>query len=354
MLARSAQGLYWMGRYLERADHICRLLRLQTEALVDRPIAEIYNGWNRIYSCLDRQPPGSGPDLFLGNHGDSNGGMLQVMGVPGSRAWQTSGGDEYTLADSFTLADDLTFERSNPGSMYNCFAMGRENARQMRHCISADMWTCLNLAYLRIQRVNILDIWNTSPETFYAETAADIDTFMGVAAATMYRDEGWHFMQLGRFIERAQLAAALFMSQIEMFPLDQSAGREGSESDWITLLRMHHAVEAYNRAYSVEILSEQVLDLLVTDPLLPDSLCRSLDAAATELTSIPPGPNVQSDASARRLSGRLAAMARYEWPDTTDRARLLTYLSNHCLELHDLVSSAFFFYDLPSAPARAH
>ena len=159
-------------------------------------------------------------------------------------------------------------------------------------------------------------------------------------------------MQLGRFIERAQLAVALFTSQIEMFPLDQSAAGEGSESDWITLLRMYHAVETYNRTYSVEILPEQVLDLLVTDPLLPDSLCRSLDVAATELASIPLGPNVQSDAGARRLSGRLAAMTRYEWPDTTDRARLLLYLSNHCLELHDLVSTAFFYYDLPGGFAN--
>ena len=348
MLARSAQGLYWMGRYLERADHLCRLLRLQTEALVDRPIAEIYNGWNRIYSCLDRQPPGSGPDLFPGNDGDSNAGMLQVMGVPGTRAWQSSGGDDYTLADSFTLADDLTFDRVNPGSVWNCFAMGRENARQMRHCISAEMWRSLNLAYLRIQQIDILEIWNASPETFYADTAAEIDTFMGVAAATMYRDEGWHFMQLGRYIERAQLAVALFMAQIELFPLDSPNGSEGSESDWITLLRMYHAIAAYNRAYSVQVNPGQVLDLLATDPLLPDSLCRSLDAAAAELDSIATGPDAHADAAARRLAGRLPALVHYDWPDTSDRRELLTRLAVHCRELHNLVSAAFFEYSLAS------
>ena len=133
MLARSAQGLYWMGRYMERADHLCRLLRLQTEALVDRPIAEIYNGWNRIYSCLDRQPPGANLGSLPGFEPDGGDGVLRVMGIPGSRAWQSSGGDEYTLADSFTLADDLTFERSNPSSVFSCFALGRENARQVRH-----------------------------------------------------------------------------------------------------------------------------------------------------------------------------------------------------------------------------
>ena len=98
---------------------------------------------------------------------------------------------------------------------------------------------------------------------------------MGVAAATMYRDEGWHFLQLGRFIERAQLAAAVFLAQIEQFPVDDSDLSGGSESDWVTLLRMYHALAAYNRTYSVEIVPSQVLDLLATDPLLPDSLCRS-------------------------------------------------------------------------------
>ena len=162
MLSRSAQGLYWMGRYLERAEHLCRLLHLQTEALVDRTPREIYFGWSRIYGSLSRQPPGD---------------TLEV------------GDDSFTLADSYTLADDLTFESSNTDSVWSCFALGRENARQMRHCISAEMWIRLNLAYLRIQKLSIQDIWG-SPESFYEETVAEIATFAGVAAATMYRDQG--------------------------------------------------------------------------------------------------------------------------------------------------------------------
>ena len=126
MLSRSAQGLYWMGRYLERAEHLCRLLRLETEALVDRPPREIYFGWSRIYGSINRLPPG---------------GTLEI------------GDDLFTLVDSYTLADDLTFEHSNPDSVWSCFALGRENARQMRHCISAEMWTRLNLAYLRVQKL---------------------------------------------------------------------------------------------------------------------------------------------------------------------------------------------------------
>ena len=322
MLSRSAQGLYWMGRYLERAEHLCRLLRLQVEALVDRPVREIHLGWSRIYGALNRQPP------FGGIQFDKS--------------------DNYTLADSYTLAGDLTFERSNPGSVWNCFALGRENARQMRHRISAEMWICLNLAYLRIQKLNIEDIWKTSPESFYAETVEEIHTFSGVAATTMYRDEGWHFMQLGHFIERAQLSVALFLSQIATAKLC----KEPLDADWTGLLRLYHAFDVYNRKHSVEIQPQQVLDVLATDPSLPNSLCRSLDSAAAELAAIAQGPSASSSAAASRLAGRMRALIRYEWPDRKDREAMLPQIDEHCRNLHDLVMAAYIDYNVEKVPVH--
>ena len=132
MLVRSAQGLYWMSRYLERAQRLCRLLQLQTESLVDRPVREIHFGWSRIYASVNRRPPA---------------GKIELLGS-----------EDYTLADSYTLAGDLTFERSNPDSVWSCFDRGRENARQIRQSISTPMWTRLNLAYLRLQELELQDI----------------------------------------------------------------------------------------------------------------------------------------------------------------------------------------------------
>ena len=168
MLSRSAEGLYWIGRYLERTDQLCRLLREQVETLVDRPLREIHFGWRRIYGALGRVPPGAN------------------VGLGGTD-------DDFTLADAFTLADDLTFERSNIDSVWNGFSMTRENARQMRHCISAEFWSSLNLAWLRLKSQRIEQIWKTAPETFYLEVSREIDTLDGVAATTMYRDDGWRF-----------------------------------------------------------------------------------------------------------------------------------------------------------------
>ncbi len=313
MLSRSAQGLYWMGRYLERAGHLCRLLRLQTEALVDRPLREIHFGWSRIYGSMSREPPGGGLDF--------------------------GGDDSFTLADSYTLADDLTFERSNSDSVWSCITLGRENARQMRHCISAEMWTRLNLAYLRIQKLNIQEIWR-APESFYDETVAEIDTFSGVAASTMYRDEGWSFLQIGRFVERVQISTSLLLTQLAA----DTASTEDSEADWTSLLRAYHAFEAYDRRYGVEVRPGQVLDLLATDPMLPDSLSHSLDVVAAELDSIGPGPDARSSADVMRIAGHVDALIRCEWPDRDDREELLRQVRGYGRELHHLVASAYFDY----------
>ena len=324
MLSRSAQGLYWMGRYLERTQHLCRLLELQAAALVDRPVREIYFGWQRIYSSMSRQPPG---------------GVLEI-----------DLDDDFTLADSYTLADDLTFEKLNPCSLWSCLALGRENARQMRHCISGEMWTSLNLSYLRVQRLSMQNIWTASPESFYVQTSAEINTFLGIASTTMYRDDGWRFMRLGRFIERAQLSAEFLLAHLAA----GTANKEDSDDDWTSLLRAYRAFDAYNRRYSVEVQPDRVLELLVVDPMLPSSLCQSIDAAATELTGLAPGPDTGPSVAARRLLDRIGAMIHDYWPDREDHEGFLRQVNESCRDLHDLVTAAYFVYpvqDFPTQPS---
>ncbi len=314
MLARSAQGLYWMSRYLERTQHLCRLLRLQSEALVDRPISEIDFGWKRIYNSVGRYPP-SGDNILL----DS---------------------DDYVLADSYILADDFTFEPTNPDSVWSCFSLGRENARQMRRCISAEMWSCLNLAYLRVRSMSIQDVWRTSPESFYTEMTGEIDTFSGVTAATMYRDEGWLFVQLGHAVESAQLLSTLLLTQIDLDALRE----ESSDTDWTSLLRMYNAFEAYNRQYSVAIEPDKVLDLLATDVLLPRSLFRSLRTAEEVIAAIGDGPDTHASDAAHGLAGRLTSMLQHEWKDGGNRRTMLGQMNSYCRELHELLNNAYFEY----------
>lgn len=319
MLARNAEGLYWLGRYVERTSHLCRVLREQMETLVDRPVREINFGWGRLYGALGRRPPGP------------------AIGFGGQDA-------DFALADSFALADDLTFEPSNPDSVWNSFSAGRENARQMRHRITGEMWTCMNLAYLRfrLQKPRMADIWRTEPETFYADLSRDVDTFMGAAERTMYRDDGWRFLQIGRYTERVQLTAALLLAQLE----EVEAAEETSDHDWMSLLRICHGLDAYAHRYGVAVRSEHVLDLLVTDPSLPRSLHSAADAVARELRALAPAPGAVGEAG--RLAGQMIETLRGRQPPEApaaaaggDRLRLV---GAQCRDFHDVVMAEHVQY----------
>ena len=316
MLSSSANGIYWMARYMERASFMCRLLHLQSEALVDRPIAEIELGWQRIYSAIDRSPLG---------------------GVQGEDPIE-----DYNLVDAYFLTDELTFVRTNAESILSCLTRGRENTRQIRHCISEQMWTALNTEYLRIRDIKLTDIWLSSPATFYAELLAGIDRFNGVATATMYRDEGWHFYRVGQFIERIQFGCSLLLTQ----KLLENQNGELTEASWRSLLRIFHASGAYDRTYSIEIQPDLALDLLVTNRQLPESLLRSVDRVGQELSSLPDGPNRSTTQALRRLAGRLGALLRYDWPDRYDREQVLRQVLIHARQLHNLLSETYFDYTI--------
>ena len=322
MLSRSAQGLYWMGRYLERAAHLSRLLQLQVETLVDRPLREIHFGWNRVYHSMDQAPPAGSLEAFRS--------------------------DDYTLADSYTLADHLTFEPTNPDSIWNCFAYARENARQVRNYISAEMWLSLNTAYLRLQKLNIQEIWKTNPESFYAGTSVEINTFAGVTDATMYRDEGWHFIQLGRYIERVQLSTSVMLAQISAHDRQD----ESFDADWANLLHVFHAFDAYVHTYSVVVQPGQVLDLLVTDGLLPASVRRSADAAAAVLRAIGHGPVPDSSESALELGDALCERVTAHRNNVAAWHPVLDQVQIDSKRLHRQVMDAYIDYPLEILPAH--
>lgn len=316
MLSRSAQSLYWLGRYLERAGNLSRLLQLQSESLVDRPVREIHFGWSRMYNYVQREPPAGEIRLF--------------------------GDEQFVLADSFALADDLTFERGNPCSVFSCFSQGRENARHTRHCISQEVWTCLNTAYLRLQGQDIATVWQWEPTTFYQSVATDIETIGGLAESTMYHDDRWSFLQLGRYVERAQGAASLLLAQVDT--TKESIDQEFHEEDWISLLRVFYALEVYNHTFGVAVLPDRAMDLLVSDPLLPESLGRTVRLVESEIAAIGNGPYSRSGRALQRSVGRLSAMINFEWPDEEEPITLLREILEGATDLHFLITGAYFDY----------
>ena len=318
MLSRSALGVYWMGRYLERAQHGCRLIADQFETMKDRPVDEIDKSWRRLYQGLRRVPVGG----ELGSNLDD---------------------EQFMLVDAFTLADDLTFEPGNPDSIRNSLSAARENARQVRNVVDEDLWSCLNLVYLNIRDIEIADIWKDRPSEFYRRTEDAVRTFFGIAESTMYRDDRWHFLQLGRFVERAQLLAGLIGAQLAVYPV---SGPQ-SDPDWQSLLRICAAQESYGQLHSLRFEPASVVDFLVADPQLSRSIRYALARTCEALDAVSAGRPLRVEAG--RRAGRLAALIDYDWPnrdladDEATRAMLLEF-GDSCRLLHDDIDAAYFSY----------
>ena len=324
MLARNAQELYWISRYLERAQHGCRLLADQFEAMEDRPVEEIDRTWRRLYTGLGRAPTGGDLESNRGNEG-------------------------FMLVDAYTLAGDLTFEPNNSGAVRSCVAAARENARQVRNVIGKGMWSCLNLAYLGLRDVEIEDIWNDRPGEFYLRTENAIRTFSGIAESTMYRDDGWHFLQLGRFVERAQFLAALVDAQVSVFPTSEPH----VESYWRSLLQICEARGAYSCLHSLEYRPTSVVDFLVADPLLSHSIRYALARISDALDAV--SARRRPAVEARRLTGRMAARIDYDWPnrdpgDDSATRTTLHGIRESCCRLHDDIEVTYFDYGIEDNP----
>lgn len=320
MLSRNAQGLYWIGRYVERAQHGCRLLTEQFETLKDRSVEEIELSWRRLYGAVGRVPLG---------------------GALGSNLED----DWFMLADAYTLAADLTFEVNNPDAIRNCLGAARENARQVRNTISKDLWTCLNLLFLGMRDMSFEDIWKDRPAEFYLDTENSIGTFSGIADSTMYRDESWHFLRLGRFVERTQLLADLIAMQLATFP----TGKRPPRSDWLSLLRICAAQIAYDRLFSLQVRPPLVVRFLVTDPLLTRSIRHCLGVVSDALNVISVGRPFTVEAG--RRVGRMLARIDYEWPnhdlEDEDATRaMLQQVGQSSRLLHDDIRTAYFDYEV--------
>ncbi len=289
ILARVADSLYWMNRYLERVEYTARLLSLQLERLPSSPVQEIASGWRRLFSSLDAQPPGS----------DSYGGPEDE--------------DDFFFADGYALTDYLTFETANPLSILSCLSAARENARQVRDAISNGLWSSLNRPYLRLRDTSLVDIWLKEPVLLYRDIEEAVQLFDGAGASSMRRDAGWHFMRIGRFIERAQLVGSLLEAHCA-----HVRNMTEEESDWAGLLRGCNAFEAYCQLHGGQLGRDKVLGFLVYDAELSYSLRFAVNRIRGSLEVIDPPVRRHLPAEPYDIVGRLDSALSHHMVNLTD------------------------------------
>jgi uncharacterized alpha-E superfamily protein len=306
MLARVADSLYWIGRYIERAEHVSRLSAVMLNATLDRTAGAVETG-----------------RIALAAFGET---------------------DVARAEQPFEAARGLALAREDGGAVVVSLARARENARQVRDQITTETWERLNLLYLRITGGAAPAAFDEDASGFLQEIIADLHLFKGAVDATMSHGEGWRFLLLGVYIERAQLMARL---------LEGSFGgrRQLQTSDPIALmgvLRMACALEPYLRVYTADINQPFLLQFLLFDEDFPRSI-RFCTARIQESLNELSRKTGASRSTALRLAGRLEARLKYadvEEIEAIGAGVLLAAVSAECSAIHEAIYETFVAYPL--------
>jgi len=306
MLARVADSLYWLGRYIERAEHLSRLSSVMLNATLDQTDSGMQAVW-----------------IALSAVGDDGAGKVSP----------------------FEAARALVLDRSDPNSVVSSLTMARENARQVRDQITTETWERLNVLYLRVTDASAEAEFADNSVSYLHDVIADVHLFKGAADATMSHGESWRFMMLGMYLERAQLVSSL----LEVC-FAQAPSREIHDHlALVSLLRMACALEPYLRVYTAEIEPRHILEFLVFDEDFPRSIRFTTSRIEEHLTALARHVEAAGRAAPERLAGKLKARLQYADVDeleTIGAGALLTTVVNECARIHDAIYETFVAYPL--------
>jgi uncharacterized alpha-E superfamily protein len=283
MLSRVADALFWMSRYLERAEQVARLL--DTAFHLDLDLAGVVGGgydlhWAALMATL-QQPAG-----FAEKYPE----------VPAPQA----------------LMCWLSTDAENPNGIAACVAKARTNARGIRGSLTNEVWKGLNTLYWQIREPDLAARAADSPGDYYAAVQAGSHGVQGACDALMARDEGWQFIQLGKYLERADITTRCVDVHHELLrELTDEADLPLVHLHWAAALRGCGAYHPYQRLHVGRVDPARVVDFLLTNPTVPRSTRFCLDAAARSLAEIRGESGRTDETRAERLLGRALSDLRY-------------------------------------------
>jgi len=294
MLSRIAESLFWIGRYLERADDTARILDVQMQVLVEDP------GMDERTSCEQ---------------------LLSVMGVEGY-----SGNP-----NRWMILDLLAHNPDSPVSIAAALGACRESSRRARETLSTDIWAAINTTYRGLGSARAM-----RPPDMFAWVRNRSAMISGIAESTMSRDEGWQFYQLGRNIERVDMTARL---------MSTAALASGPQVAWPTTLRACGAYESFIRAYRGVEADQQAAEFLLLDRWFPRSIVSALAEAEKALVRLErSGRRAGFGDEAQRLLGR--ARTELEYRPLADIVFDLPFemerLQRSCAAASDAVTARYF------------
>lgn len=311
MLSRTAESVYWMSRYLERAANVARVVGVNLNLEID------------LSGLAEEQ-------WFP---------MVQV------------GGDESVFAERYgaptrsNVIEFLTIDRTNPNSIASCVAAARENARTVREIISSEVWQEINEFYLDVTAPEARRFALHDAVRFFGSVTRACHVVAGTKSETMEHGEAWNFGRLGRFIERAdQTSRILDVKYFLLLPSTSDIGRPVDDLQWSALLRSASGFEAYRRAHGL-VSSESVVAFLLFDRAFPRSVGYCVTQADFSLHGVTGTPMRRFANRAEQLLGRLASELDY-----TDAAEVVAGglhefidgLQDRLNQVGDAITATFF------------
>jgi uncharacterized alpha-E superfamily protein len=314
MLSRVAESLYWMSRYLERAEHTARVIKVQLNLMLERETESDDRHWRRMLKSL----------------------AVEMTDVKEGEAQEA--------------AQSLIHSTNSRSSIVSCIMAARENSRQVREQISSEMWEQLNRMFIDVKRADAADpnaAWDV--DDFLYEIKEGTYLFQGITDSTMTHGEGWQFIQAGRSLERASSLATLLGVHFREF---YGRNAEPEPLEWTGLLRSCTAFEAYCKAYTADLRPDRIAEFLVLNPSFPHSIRFSADALETAMKQI--GAEVSSRRSARveRIAGRMQATLAFGQIDEIMIGGLQAYLETvlrQCSQAHSALYQTYIAYPIEAA-----
>lgn len=276
MLSRVAESIYWMSRYIERAENVARFVDVNLHLMLDLPVG-MQTQWKPLVATTGDD------EVFAERYGE---------------------------ASRETVIRFLTFDTQNPNSIISCLRAARENARSIRENISSEMWEQLNVAYLTVTETT--EEWAMEePHDFFSEIKMASNLFMGLTDNSMSHSEGWHFCRLGRLIERADKTSRIVdVKYFILLPAEWHVDTPFDDIQWSALLHSASAFEMYRRTYGL-ISPTQVVTFLLLDREFPRSVLHCLSKAEESLHAISGTPLETFSNSAEQRLGQLRSEFAY-------------------------------------------
>ena len=294
MLVRIAANLYWLSRYVERADYVARLVQVAGHMSAVRPDAELGSEWRSALVAAGVE------EAFSANHAFSEAAAI----------------------------DYLAFDPENPSSIVSCIETARRNARAVRSAITSEMWEAINGTWLELS-LRRHEARNSDDLIRFLDWVKErAGLFQGIYAGTMLRMDGFHFTRLGQFLERADNTARLLDVKYHVqLPSVNDVGGVIDHYQWLAILRVVAARRAYRVLFKGVVAPSHVAELLILRPEFPRSLRYCYEHLASHLDQIQ-GQDANRSAEAKRLANQLHVQLRYARIDSIMSGGLHEFLSD--------------------------